>query len=202
VNEIVPGIFHWTAAHPGIGALVSSYYVEPAGLLIDPMEPEQGMAAFDRFGRAPQQIVLTIGLHWRDSSRFREHFGIPVLVSAAGMHRFEGSDRRAEPFEFGDELAPGVTAVEIGGIAPDDTALHIDHGDGAVAFADALIRYGGELGFVPDDLWGDPRTEQEAVRDSLRGLLARDFDTLLFAHGDPLPSGGHAALAAFLKPAE
>jgi len=116
------------------------------------------------------------------------------------MHRFEGTDREAEPFEFGDEIAPGVTAIEIGGIAPDDTALHIAHGDGTVAFADGLIRMGGVLGFVPDNLMGDHAAEEKrAIRESLRGLLERDFETLLFAHGDPLPKGGHAALRDFLQ---
>lgn len=178
---------------------VSSYYVPAAGIAIDPMEPDGGLDAFDRFDLPPQQVVLTIGLHWRASDRFRERFGATVRAPEAGMHRFEGSDRRAEPYSVGEELGPGVTAIGIGGIAPDDMAMHIDHGEGAVAFADALIRYEGQLGFVPDDLWGDdPRAEQRAVRDSLRRVLERRFDTLLFAHGDPLVGGGHAALRDFV----
>jgi hypothetical protein len=118
------------------------------------------------------------------------------------MHRFEGSDRQAEPYEFGEEVAPAVTAVQIGGICPDDTALHIEHGAGAVAFADGVTRMAGALAFVPDSLWDDPPAEQQVVRNSLRGVLERDFDTLLFAHGEPLAEGGHAALADFVdKPA-
>jgi hypothetical protein len=38
VHEIAPGIFHWTAVHRDIGIEVSSYYVEPAGLLVDPLD--------------------------------------------------------------------------------------------------------------------------------------------------------------------
>ena len=199
MNEIAPGIFHWTAEHPDIRMRVSSYYVEPAGIVIDPLEPEDGMGFFEALDPAPQQVVLTSGLHWRHSDRFRDRLGMTVRAPSPGFHRWEGSDRSAEPYEFGGEVAPGVQAVEVGGISPDDGALHIRHGAGAIAFADALVHTGGVLGFVPDSLWADPRAEQEAVRDSLRGLLGRDFDVLLFAHGEPLARGGHAALHDFLK---
>jgi glyoxylase-like metal-dependent hydrolase (beta-lactamase superfamily II) len=197
VNEIAPGIYHWTAVHPDINWRVSSYYVEPAGIVIDPIEPEDGLGFFD--GRDVQQVVLTIGLHWRNTDLFRERFGSKVRVAATGMHRYEGTDREAEPFEFGDEIAPGVTALEVGGIAPDDTALYVAHGGGAMAFADALISMTGDVGFVPDDLWEDPEEEQAAVRKSLRGLLDRDFDHLLFAHGNPVVGGGKEALRDFVK---
>ena len=198
MEEILPGIFHWTAVHPAIGMRVSSHYLAPAGIVLDPLEPEEGMGFFDDLDVAPQQVVLTNALHWRHSDRFRDRFGAIVRAPATGLHRFEGTDRTAEPFDFGDELAPGVTAVEIGGICPDDSALHVAYGDGALAFADAVTRMGGVLAFVPDFLWEDPRAEQQAVVDSLRGVLERGFDALLFAHGDPLTHGGHAALRDFV----
>jgi hypothetical protein len=177
---------------------VSSYYVEPAGIVIDPLEPDEGMGFFDALEVSPQQVVLTSGLHWRHSDRFRDRFGATIRAPSAGLHRFEGTGREAEPFEFGDEVAPGVAAVEIGGICPDDTALHIAHGAGAVAFADGVTRMAGELAFVPDSLWEDPAAEQRVVLNSLGGVLERDFDTLLFAHGEPLAEGGHAALEQFV----
>ena len=200
MEEIAPGIHHWTARHPALGMDVSSYYVAPAGLLIDPLEPPDGLGFFDALDLPPQQIVLTIGLHWRHSDRFRDRYGATIRAPAAGMHRFEGTDRDPEPYGFGDEIAPGVTAVEVGGIAPDDTALHIAHGDGALAFADGLIHMGGVVGFVPDNLMGDdPEGEKRAISDSLHGLLERDFDALLFAHGEPIATGGRTALRDFLK---
>jgi glyoxylase-like metal-dependent hydrolase (beta-lactamase superfamily II) len=199
MNEVVPGIHHWSAVHPDIKLRVWSYYVEPAGIVIDPLEPEDGMGFFDALDLAPQQVVLTNGLHWRHSDRFRDRYGATIRCVSGGLERWEGTDREAEPFEFGDEVAPGVTAVEVGGICPDDTALHIEHGGGAIALADALFRMGGELGFVPDNLWEDPEREQHAVLDSLRGLLERDFDTLLFAHGEPLPKGARSALSEFVN---
>lgn len=204
MQEIRPGIWHWTTFRETIGQDVSSYWIEPAGVVLDPMVPPGvGLDWWDGRDVEPQQIVLTIGLHWRQADEFRERFGaVPVRCAPAALERFEGTDRDAEPFRFGDEIAPGISAVEIGAIAPDETALHIEHGGGAVAFADGLIRAAGgaPLGFVPDGLMGDdPETVKAGLVDSFRGLLTRDFDTLLFAHGEPLVGGGHKALSDFVQ---
>src|SRR3954451_24479114 len=121
MNEIVPGIFHWTAQHPDIHSRVSSYYVEPAGIVIDPLEPEDGMGFFDGLDLAPQQVVLTSGLHWRHADRFPHRYDAVVRVVAEGIERWgDDSDRDAEPFHYNDEVAPGVIAHEVARIAPDD----------------------------------------------------------------------------------
>jgi hypothetical protein len=198
MQEILPGIHHWTALHPKIKTRVSSYYVEPAGALLDPMLPDEGLEWFESRETKPQQILLTNRHHYRDSDRFREAFDLPVRASKPGLHEFEGGPE-VEGFEFGDELAPGIKAIEIGGICPDDSAFHIDVAEGAIAFADALIRYGDEISFVPDGLMGDPRRDKEAMMDSFRGLLARDFDHLLFAHGEPMIGGGRKAISDFVR---
>ena len=105
-----------------------------------------------------------------------------------------------EGFRLGDEVAPGVVAVGTDAISPDDTTLHIAHGGGALAFADGLVRPpGGPLGFVPDKLMDEPARTKERLMNAYRGLLERDFDHLLFAHGAPLVGGGREALSDFLR---
>jgi hypothetical protein len=197
VQEILPGIHHWTAFHERIRQPVSSYYVAPAGALVDPMVPEEGVDWFEGLDQPPQLILLTNRHHYRHSDRFVEAFGCRVRCSRRGLHEFErGPD--VEGFDFGDEVAPGITAVEVDAICPDDTALHIALGDGAVAFADGLIRPdGGPLGFVPDQYMDDPPATKRGLMDSFRGLLELDFDNLLLAHGEPLIGGGKAALRDF-----
>jgi glyoxylase-like metal-dependent hydrolase (beta-lactamase superfamily II) len=67
-----------------------------------------------------------------------------------------------------------------------------------LALADGLIHY-GDLSFVPDSLLGDdPERVKRELRDSFRRLLDRNFDALLFAHGDPIVSGGREALRDFV----
>jgi hypothetical protein len=178
---------------------VSSYYVEPAGIVIDPMVPEEGLEVFDGH-EPPRQAVLTTRHHYRDCDRFAERFDLTVLCSEPGLHEFEGTDRVVEGIRFGDEVAPGVVAVGTDAISPDDTTLHIAHGGGALAFGDGLVRPpGGPLGFVPDQLMDEPPKTKERLMNAYRGLLERDFDHLLFAHGEPLVGGGHAALSDFVR---
>ena len=45
----------------------------------------------------------------------------------------------------------------------------------------------------------DPPATRQGLRDSFRGLLERNFDALLFAHGEPLTSGGRSALSDFVN---
>lgn len=68
---------------------VSSYYVEPAGVLIDPMLPEAGLGAFEGRSR-PRQVVLSSGNHIRDTRSFVEAFGCTVVVSREGAERIGG----------------------------------------------------------------------------------------------------------------
>ena len=198
MQELLPGVFHWTTFHDGISARVSSYYVEPAGALIDPRVPDDGLDAFAGRGR-PQQVVLTTGLHARHAARFADAFGCVIRASPEALDRL-GGDLDAQPYTDGDEIAPGIGAIRIGAIAPDEYALHIAVAEGAIAFADALHHYGDALGFFADTLLGDdPAKVKDGLKDAFRGLLTRDFDHLLFAHGSPLIGGGKAALRDFLQ---
>jgi hypothetical protein len=205
VEQLTDEIWHWTAFRESIAQEVSSYWIEPAGIVIDPMvPPDVGLGWFEGRDVQPQQVVLTSGLHWRDSDRFAEQFGIPVRAPWPARERYQrqGVDRKFDKYEWNDEVAPGVTAVEIDKLAPDEGALHIAHGDGAVAIADALIRAqgGAPLAFVPDSLMGaHPQRVKDGLRDALRGLLVRDWDALLLAHGDPIVRHGQAALRDFLE---
>jgi hypothetical protein len=197
MEEILPGIHHWTTHHAELGATVSSFYVEAAGALIDPMVPAEGLEAFEGLP-TPQQAIITNRRHFRQSDRFREAFGCVVRGPAPARDELDALDVR--PYWFGDEVAYGVTAVEIDVIGRDETALHIAHGAGAVAFGDALVRPGGVLGFPADeDLGAHPVRKKKGLKDAFRGLLVRDFDALLFAHGEPLRDDGKRALRELVE---
>jgi hypothetical protein len=196
MKEIAPGILHWTAFHEGIGFDVSSYFVERGATLIDPMLPPGGVEAFR--GREPEVILLTNRHHYRHSDRIAAEFGCPVRCHQAGLHEFEGGPP-VEGFSFGDDVANGILALEVGALTPEETAFHVDAGPRALSFGDAVINEPGEgLGFVPDKYIGDdPDGVKEGLRESFRRLLAHDFDALLIAHGAPVAKGGKAALLQF-----
>jgi hypothetical protein len=136
--------------------------------------------------------------HYRQSGVLREEFGCRVFCHEAGLHGFEGGPV-VEGFRFGDR--PGARDDGLSRwdrSAPRETALHIDLGEGLLSFADGLINH-GRLGFVSDGLLGDdPEGVKRGLRDAFRALLDRDFDSLLFAHGNPLLGGGKQALREFV----
>jgi hypothetical protein len=199
MDEILDGLWHWTTHHDPIGARVSSYYVEPAGVVIDPKVPEEGLDAAFAGRPAPQQVVLTSGHHGRDSAAFAEHFDIPIRASREAAEHL-GDTLEVATFGAGDEVAPGVKAIRIHVLAPDEGALHITSvPDGALALADAVQHYGGTLAFPADELLGhDPQKVKDGLKEKLRLELERDFDALLFAHGGPIPRGGKRALRDFV----
>lgn len=195
MDEITPGVWHWTARHPKIHIKVSSYFVPELGLLLDPLVPPDGFERLEELAR-PREIVLTNRHHWRDCGRLIERFGCTVRAPRVGMHEFTHGEP-VEPYDFGDALVGGAVKVyEVGGICPDESALHVPSVS-ALAVADGVIHH-GELGFVSDDLMDDPEDTKAALKDAYARLAAElDFDNLLTAHGAPVVGGARVALRDF-----
>ncbi|MGH2983428.1 MAG: hypothetical protein ACRDK5_04110 [Solirubrobacterales bacterium] len=195
MEEILPGVQHWTATHPKIGIEVSSHWVPGAGALIDPvLPPDEGLGAFQE--QPPDRVLLSNRHHLRDSEQLAAKLGCSIRCSRPGIHEFEGGPA-VDAFDFGDEVAPGIEALEVGAICPDETALLLRDAR-ALLIADGAIHYSDKLQFVPDWLLGDdPDSVKLGLRDSYSRLLDRDFDNLLFAHGKPLIGGGKEALRGF-----
>jgi hypothetical protein len=203
MRSVLPGVFHWLAMHPRIHVEVSSYWLEDGGILIDPLlPPDVGLEWFEHRSMTPAAILLSNRHHYRDSARFHDAFGCPVYCNRAGLHEFtHGEPVRA--FDPGDTLPGGVIAQEVGGLCPDETALHLA-GARAIVFADGLVRGGphgqpGEIGFVPDALMDDPPATKRHLLDAFTRLLRElDFEHLLLAHGGPVIGDGRARLQALV----
>ena len=201
MDELAPGLWHWTAFRDTIRRTVHSAYDETSRTLIDPMLPDEGLAWFAEHG-PPERIVLVNRHHLRHSARFAERFGCSVHCHEAGLWDLHDRGVRVEGFRFGEELAPDVVAHRVAAICPEEAALHIAgerHG-GALAVADGVVRGDdGELAFVSDFLLGeDPEGVKRGLADACAQLAETlDFDVLLLAHGDPWIGGAREALAAF-----
>jgi len=197
VKEIQPGVFHWTARHPKIGFDVSSYYIAESGTVLDPMvPPDVGLRWFQSENGA-QTIALTNRHHDRDAAVYCDTLGLsPVLVPETGLHEFEGKNLDVRGYASGEEIIPGILAHEVDALSPDEMALEI-RSAGALAMADSLVHF-ERVRFVNDSLMDDPPETKRALAQSLEQLLDVDFDTLLFAHGQPIVGGGKQALRDFL----
>ena len=198
MEQIAPGLWHWTARHEHIHGVVSTYYLADSRVLIDPMIPEDGLGWFEQHG-VPEHVLLTNRHHDRQSWRLRDAFGCTIHCVRNGMYELEGRGS-AEPFDFGNELPGGVIVHEVDVICPDETALHIPS-HRALACADGVVRSrdSGDLAFVSDYLMDDPEETKAGLREAYRGLLDLDFDRLLLAHGNPVVSDGKEALRAFVS---
>ena len=197
MEEIAPGLWHWTARHERIHGNVSSYYLAAERVVIDPMIPAEGAEWFEEHG-PPEHYVLTNRHHDRQAWPLRDRLGGTVHCVRNGLHELDGRGP-VEAFDFGDELPGGIVVHEVDAICPDETALHLP-AHGALACADGVVRWSGqpELTFVPDRLMDDPEETKAALRDAYRGLLELDFDHLLLAHGDPIAGHGKDALRRFV----
>ena len=206
IREILSGIHHWTSIHPAIQIPVSSYFVEAASTLLDPLVPQEGLAWFEQRAR-PERVLLTNRLHSRHTKQFVDAFGCEVWTNREGLHHFGpgGEIRDLEPhgFEAGSILEGGIQSHPVGALCPDETAFTVPGPEPALAIADGVVRDGdGPLVFVPDFLMGDDaETVKRGLKAAYRRILDSDatFDHLLFAHGEPWIGGGRTALRAFVS---
>ena len=195
MQEVAPGIWHWTARHPQIGIDVSSYFLPELGVLIDPLLPPEGADRLEELG-PPREILLTNRHHYRQCGELTERFGVRIRAPRNGMHEFGPGDP-VDPYDFGEELADGTVVVhEVGAICPDESALHVPSLS-ALAVADGVIHY-DRLTFVPDKYMDEPEHTKRALKQAYARLAdALEFDHLLTAHGDPVVGGARDALREF-----
>lgn len=197
LEEVCDGVLAWSGTHPVIGQPVHSAYAPASRTAFDPIAAD-GLADAIAAAGGLERIVLSNRHHRRSYEDLVGRFGdVRVLAPAAGMHEF-GAGTDIEPYEWGEELAPGIVAHEIGVICPDDGAIHIATGPGALLIADSVIRWDGRLAFVPDFLMDDPEDTKAGTLRALEPLLDLDWDVLLLAHGEPSRSGGKAELESFI----
>jgi hypothetical protein len=189
MEELTPEIRHWSAVHPNIGWVVSSYWLPGLGVLLDPLEVPDEVEDVE-------EIVLSNRHHRRSAFDARQRFGAVVRVPRVGLHEFE--DDPVEPYDFGEPLVGGaITAHQVTELWPDDGALHIPSLD-ALAIADTVLNDGGRLQFMPDVCFDDVSAEQQSIREGLTRLASElDFQHLLLAHGAPLVGDGREKLLKF-----
>jgi glyoxylase-like metal-dependent hydrolase (beta-lactamase superfamily II) len=222
VQALRPGLWRWTAPHPawtpaeggleGWPREVGSVYLETteAIVLVDPIVPEEPSER-DRFWRAldgdverlrlPLLVLLTCRWHVRGAPAVRERYGPGAVVVRGpddGGENLEGLVD--EPFEDGEEPAPGVRVVLAGTPPPDQEAVIVLERPAALVVGDLLL--GDPLRPTPPS-WFDRGPEgREWYAGARLGVLERlaalGPEMILTSHGEPVLAGGAAALRGLL----
>ncbi|MBA3244490.1 MAG: hypothetical protein H0T61_04870 [Actinobacteria bacterium] len=187
VDEIAPGLWRWTAPHPGwepdpepespadwpreVGCVY--YEASEAVVLIDPLVPPER----DTFLEALDRDV--------------ERLGLPLaILLTVSWHERSAGELAAR---FGAAFAAPTGVVELPVPSAEETVYWLPE-RGTLVVGDVLIADGaGGLRVCPDS-WLPEGTDPAAVRETLRPLLELPIERVLASHGAPVLVGGGVAL--------
>jgi len=192
MQEIVSGVFTWPWFSEPHGYNFNGHLLRlPDGnLCIDPVQPtDAALEAIAGLGVA--RILITNRNHSRAANLIRERTGARVAI-----HPLDAPHARSEGLAIDAALAADgavgpLRVVAVPGKSPGEVALHWAERR-ILIVGDALIgNPPGRCGLLREQVMDDP----PQLRDSVRRLLDRDFDTLLVGDGAPILTGARARLA-------
>jgi hypothetical protein len=190
------GLSLWQAYDPKCKAdLFSTALETPAGTyLVDPIPLGEIALTSLRSLKKPVGIFITNGNHVRAAAEFARSFSVPILAHESLRG---GPDLpQATWLQDGQIIGEGLTVIAIDGAPVGEIAIHYAANGGSMIFGDALINfepYG--FSFLPAKYCENSKLMQR----SQRKLLDYVFDRMLFAHGTPILSNGHARLEELLN---
>jgi glyoxylase-like metal-dependent hydrolase (beta-lactamase superfamily II) len=209
LDELAPGLWHWTRQHPewhppGFGDEVSSYaLVDAAGLvLVDPLlggEDDPELAEIEAQATGSVRILITMGYHVRSSELIWQRLG----PKRAGIYGHASCASRLEdtsgftPLAGGETLAGGIRAHSFGSPRRAELPYELPS-HRAIAFGDVIVETGkGRL-----RVWASGSAKQpwwdERFIPTLRPLAQLDVQRVLVTHGAPVLNAGAKALASAL----
>lgn len=195
LTQLRPDLFIWQNYDPTAKAdLFSSAVATSGGIyLIDPiLLAKDHLAGLANIGPIAG-IVMTNNNHQRASIDYADKFSVLIFA-----HRDSVPDKNRPPsveVADGTKIGDELEVVEIEGAAAGEIALYHAPNSGTIIVGDALIN------FEPYGFTSLPRkycTNEKAMRRSLRKLLTRKAERLLFAHGAPILAGASARLQQLL----
>lgn len=183
MREILTDIFTWPwFSEPHSYNFNGHFIRRPDGnLCIDPVTPtEEDLEELARQGVA--SILITNRNHGRAANTIRARTGARTAIHAADAPhaRKEGTLLDGE-LKLGAKVGP-FAVVGAPGKSPGEVVLHWPERK-ILLVGDAVVGHPrGRCKLLPDKVVDDPAL----LRESVRGLLALDFDTLLVGDGDPI----------------
>ena len=201
-NDLGGGLACWEAYDPASKVELYGTAVRVGRRLffIDPIPLEADALDTLTEEAVPAGIVLTNANHARAAQAFRRQFELPVWMHAGAEAEIGLTADETIPAGGGTVFDGVLEAIPLPGAVAGEIALYraaragVD-GGGVMIVGDALIHLPAHgFSILPDKYC----TNAKALRRSLEGLLDWEFDTLLFAHGEPMMRGAREKLAALL----
>ncbi len=196
MQEILTGIFTWPWFSEPHGYNFNGHLIlRPGGnLCIDPVEPTAtDLEEMARLGVS--KILLTNRNHSRAANQIRARTGARTVIhpSDAPHARKEGADLDDE-LNIRDKIGPFVV-VGAAGKSPGEVAFHWPERKILIVGDSVVGDPPGRCKLLPEKVIDDlPR-----LRESVRGLLSLDFDTLLVGDGAPILQNAKAALTELVE---
>lgn len=184
MREVLTDIFSWPWFSQPHGYNFNGHFIRhtEGNLCIDPVDPsDEVMEQLVSHGVA--RILLTNRNHSRAANKVRACTGGRTTIHAA-----DAPHARKEGAELDDELKPGdkvgpFVVVGVPGKSPGEIALHWPERK-ILLVGDAIVGDPpGRCKLLPEKVVDDPAR----LRESVRALLALDFETLLVGDGEPIP---------------
>lgn len=196
MTEILTDIFTWSQFAEPQGYNFNGYLIrlDDGNLCIDPVVPNDEVAEeIGRLGVA--RILLTNRNHSRAANLIRQRTGARVAIHPddAVHARGQGTEPDDE-LRAGDRIGPLVT-IGVPGKSPGEVAFHWPERR-LLVVGDAVIgNPPGQCGVLREGVMDEPAR----LRESVRGLLDVEFDTLLVGDGQSILEGARARLRELVE---
>jgi len=196
MRELLTGIFTWPWFSEPHGYNFNGHLILHASgnLCIDPVEPTAAdLEEIARLGVS--RILLTNRNHSRAANKVRAQTG-----GRTAIHPADATHASKEGAELDDELHVGekigpLVVIGAPGKSPGEVVLHWPERKILIVGDAAVGDPPGRCKLLPEKVIDDlPR-----LRDSVRGLLALDFYTLLVGDGTPILQNAKASLSELVE---
>ena len=196
MQEILGDVFTWRWFSEPHGYDFNGYLIcHAAGnLCIDPVQPsEEDLKEITRLGVA--RILLTNRNHSRAANQVRAATAAKTSIHAADASHAKSQGAEIDTgIEVGDRIGP-LTVIGVAGKSPGEMAFYWPDRR-ILIVGDAVIgNPPGQCGLLREKVMDDPLR----LRQSVRNLLALDFDTLLAGDGTPIFKGAKKRLEELVQ---
>jgi glyoxylase-like metal-dependent hydrolase (beta-lactamase superfamily II) len=183
MREILTDIFTWPWFSEPHGYNFNGHFIRhgDGNLCVDPVEPSDAdLAEMAKLGVA--RILITNRNHSRAANKIRARTGARTAI-----HPADAAHARSEGAELDDQLNPGdkvgpFVVIVAPGKSQGEVVLHWP-ARRILLVGDAVVGDPpGKCKLLPDKVVDDP----SRLRDSVRQLLALDFEILLVGDGVPV----------------